>query len=68
MDYKDNRLRTARNSDLMHKDKYFSLFFSSFLPFLLTPNIKWVSHPSLAKPAISTSERLLISEVPSEAR
>lgn len=35
---------------------------------LLTPNIKWVSHPSLSKPAISTSKRLLISEVPSEAR
>lgn len=35
---------------------------------LLTPNIQWVSHPSLAKPTISTSKRLLISEVPSEAR
>lgn len=35
---------------------------------LLISNIKWVFHPSLAKPAIFTSKRLLISEVPSEAR
>lgn len=36
--------------------------------FLFTSHIKWVSHPSLAKPAISTSKRLLISEGPREAR
>lgn len=41
---------------------------TNFFLSLLTPNIKWVSHPSLAKPAIFTSQRLLMSEVPSEAR